>query len=157
MGLRATEDDVVLAELLTDPRALRAQSRRFQVLEHDRIRRRGRVALVECGRLEAIGSTRRASISQSRIHTTQTTFVVPFWGRCTPSGLGPERTYESRAAHSAHPRSAPSLMTRTDSNFANPAEGHADDDFGGVHDPSFFHDGCGVACVARLDGEPRHE
>ena len=33
-------------------------------------------------------------------------------------------------------------MTRTDSNFANPAEGHADDDFGGVHDPSFFHDGC---------------
>ena len=48
-------------------------------------------------------------------------------------------------------------MTRTDSNFANPAEGHADDDFGGVHDPSFFHDGCGVACVARLDGTAIHE
>ena len=27
----------------------------------------------------------------------------------------------------------------------------------GVHDPSFFHDGCGVACVARLDGRAIHE
>ncbi len=27
----------------------------------------------------------------------------------------------------------------------------------GLYDPAFEHDGCGVACVARLDGEPRHE
>ena len=31
------------------------------------------------------------------------------------------------------------------------------EDFDGVHDPSFFHDGCGVAFVARLDGKPIHE
>ena len=30
-------------------------------------------------------------------------------------------------------------------------------DFGGVHDPSRFHDGCGVAFVGRLDGRPIHE
>jgi glutamate synthase domain-containing protein 2/glutamate synthase domain-containing protein 1/glutamate synthase domain-containing protein 3 len=48
-------------------------------------------------------------------------------------------------------------MTRTDNNFVNPAEGHAADGFGGVHDPSVFHDGCGVACVARLDGTAIHE
>ena len=33
-----------------------------------------------------------------------------------------------------------------------PAEG-----FAGVHDPSRFHDGCGVAFVARLDGQAIHE
>ncbi len=27
----------------------------------------------------------------------------------------------------------------------------------GLYDPSYEHDGCGVACVARLDGEPRHD
>jgi len=27
----------------------------------------------------------------------------------------------------------------------------------GLYDPRYEHDGCGVACVARLDGEPRHE
>ncbi|MFN8113528.1 MAG: glutamate synthase large subunit [Solirubrobacterales bacterium] len=32
-----------------------------------------------------------------------------------------------------------------------------EEDFAGVHDPSFFHDGCGVACVARLDGRAIHE
>jgi len=29
--------------------------------------------------------------------------------------------------------------------------------FGGVHDPASFRDGCGVACVARLDGKAIHE
>jgi glutamate synthase domain-containing protein 1 len=28
---------------------------------------------------------------------------------------------------------------------------------GGLHIPEYEHDGCGVACVARLDGEPSHE
>ncbi|MDX6581853.1 MAG: glutamate synthase large chain [Solirubrobacterales bacterium] len=27
----------------------------------------------------------------------------------------------------------------------------------GLYDPSYEHDGCGVACVARLDGQPRHD
>ena len=27
----------------------------------------------------------------------------------------------------------------------------------GLYDPAHEHDGCGVACVARLDGEPRHD
>ena len=29
--------------------------------------------------------------------------------------------------------------------------------FAGVHDPAGFHDGCGIACVARLDGRAIHE
>ena len=27
----------------------------------------------------------------------------------------------------------------------------------GLYDPAFEHDGCGVACLARLDGQPAHE
>ena len=27
----------------------------------------------------------------------------------------------------------------------------------GLYDPAHEHDGCGVACLARLDGEPIHE
>ena len=48
-------------------------------------------------------------------------------------------------------------MTRNDHNSATPAPASREDGFGGVHDPSFFHDGCGVACVARLDGKAIHE
>jgi len=44
-------------------------------------------------------------------------------------------------------------MTDFDHSFAHPEEGA----FEGVHDPSHFHDGCGVAFVARLDGRPIHE
>ena len=45
-------------------------------------------------------------------------------------------------------------MTRTDPDIATQKDAAG---FGGVHDPSFFHDGCGVACVARLDGRAIHE
>ena len=45
-------------------------------------------------------------------------------------------------------------MTRTDPDIATRKDAAG---FGGVHDPSFFHDGCGVACVARLDGKAIHE
>ena len=27
----------------------------------------------------------------------------------------------------------------------------------GLYDPAYEHDGCGVACLARLDGAPAHE
>src|SRR5688500_7319815 len=27
----------------------------------------------------------------------------------------------------------------------------------GLYDPAYEHDACGVACVARLDGQPRHD
>ena len=27
----------------------------------------------------------------------------------------------------------------------------------GLYDPAYEHDGCGVACLARLDGQPAHE
>ena len=45
-----------------------------------------------------------------------------------------------------------SRQSATPTDTARPARG-----FGGVHDPSRFHDGCGVAFVARLDGKPIHE
>jgi glutamate synthase domain-containing protein 2/glutamate synthase domain-containing protein 1/glutamate synthase domain-containing protein 3 len=48
-------------------------------------------------------------------------------------------------------------MTDTNHSFVNPADPASAEEFGGVHDPSFFHDGCGVACVARLDGHAIHE
>ena len=48
-------------------------------------------------------------------------------------------------------------MTHETDNIATPLTAAREDGFGGVHDPSFFHDGCGVACVARLDGKPIHE
>ncbi len=48
-------------------------------------------------------------------------------------------------------------MTHTDQSFANPIDAPPGEGFEGVHDPSFFHDGCGVACVARLDGTAIHE
>jgi glutamate synthase (NADPH/NADH) large chain len=47
-------------------------------------------------------------------------------------------------------------MARPKTNFASP-ETTPVDDFDGVYDPSSFHDGCGVAFVARLDGKPIHE
>ncbi len=48
-------------------------------------------------------------------------------------------------------------MTHFDQKSANRPPEAPDAGFGGVHDPSFFHDGCGVACVARLDGTAIHE
>ena len=48
-------------------------------------------------------------------------------------------------------------MTHETDNIATPLTTAREDGFGGVHDPSFFHDGCGVACVARLDGKAIHE
>ena len=47
-------------------------------------------------------------------------------------------------------------MARADNTSAT-AQGVHPEPFGGVHDPSFFHDGCGVAFVGRLDGKPIHE
>ncbi len=47
-------------------------------------------------------------------------------------------------------------MDRQRDSFATPHNA-APEGFGGVHDPAFFHDGCGVAFVARLDGKPIHE
>jgi len=44
-------------------------------------------------------------------------------------------------------------MTYPTDSFADPEM----DPFHGVHDRSFFHDGCGVAFVARLDGRAIHE
>ncbi|GIK78726.1 MAG: glutamate synthase [Actinomycetes bacterium] len=46
-------------------------------------------------------------------------------------------------------------MTR--STDSAPSAGPAGIGFGGLHDPSSFRDGCGVACVARLDGKAIHE
>ena len=48
-------------------------------------------------------------------------------------------------------------MTHFDHTPANRPAPATDAGFGGVHDPAFFHDGCGVACVARLDGTAIHE
>ena len=48
-------------------------------------------------------------------------------------------------------------MTHFEPKTARHASTAPDAGFGGVHDPSFFHDGCGVACVARLDGTAIHE
>ncbi|KAA0267381.1 MAG: hypothetical protein EDQ89_11830, partial [Acidobacteria bacterium] len=46
-------------------------------------------------------------------------------------------------------------MTR--STDSAPSAGPAGIGFGGLHDPSSFRDGCGVACVARLAGKAIHE
>jgi glutamate synthase domain-containing protein 2/glutamate synthase domain-containing protein 1/glutamate synthase domain-containing protein 3 len=45
-------------------------------------------------------------------------------------------------------------MTR---NTDSTAKASATAGFGGLHDPASFRDGCGVACVARLDGKAIHE
>ncbi|MEO7197794.1 MAG: glutamate synthase subunit alpha, partial [Solirubrobacterales bacterium] len=49
-------------------------------------------------------------------------------------------------------------MARSRNSFPTPqGTKGSPESFGGVHDPTFFHDGCGVAFVARLDGQPIHE
>ncbi|CAN5160177.1 glutamate synthase large subunit [soil metagenome] len=48
-------------------------------------------------------------------------------------------------------------ISRVDRRPSTVRPGHSSPRAAGLYDPAHEHDGCGVACLARLDGEPLHE